>query len=124
MSLSKAIAEHGVPSAALSIGKTMNVSPVAPQASVVQGDKWRITILTDGLLRVEWSEDGQFEDRASMFAVNRDLPTPKFEVVERDEQIEIITDRVHVEYNRKQFSPSGLMATLRANGEPIRRSCS
>ncbi|ORX39568.1 putative alpha-xylosidase [Kockovaella imperatae] len=95
--------------------ETIKHQPVAPSSSIVQGDKWRITVLLDGLIRFEWSETGQFEDRASTFAVNRDLPTPKFEVVERDNQIEIITDRVYIEYDRKAFSPSGLSVTLRAN---------
>ena len=40
-------------------------SPVARPEAVVQGDRWRITVLTDGLVRLEWSEDGAFEDRAS-----------------------------------------------------------
>jgi len=45
--------------------------PVADPAAVVQGDRFRITVLTDGLLRLEWAEDGCFEDRASAFAVFR-----------------------------------------------------
>ena len=33
-------------------------------------------MLTDGLLRLEYSADGVFEDRASAFALFRDLPVP------------------------------------------------
>ena len=56
--------------------------PVAEPAAVVQGDRFRITVLTDGLLRLEYSDDGVFEDRASAFALFRDLPVPDFRVVE------------------------------------------
>ena len=37
------------------------------------GDKYRITVLTDRLIRLEYSENGRFEDRASFAVVNRDL---------------------------------------------------
>lgn len=82
--------------------------PNAPLASQIIGDKFRLTILTDGLIRFEWSEDGLFEDRASTFAVNRELPTPKFELIESEERVEIVTDRFHLEYDRAKPSPSGL----------------
>ena len=39
--------------------------PNALAASIVVGDKYRITLLTEGLLRLEYSEDGVFEDRAT-----------------------------------------------------------
>ena len=45
--------------------------PVADPRAVVVGPTYRITVLTDGLVRLEYSADGVFEDRASTFAVNR-----------------------------------------------------
>ena len=49
----------------------------------MQGDRWRVSVLADGLVRLEWSEDGAFEDRASTFALHRELPVPEFEVDRR-----------------------------------------
>src|ERR1700754_3269189 len=83
-------------------------SPIARPKSVLSGDRWRITVLLDGLLRLEWSDDGGFEDRASTFAVRRDHPTPAFTVNESDEQLEIITDRLHLTWDRRPFSSAGL----------------
>ncbi|WP_243076249.1 glycoside hydrolase family 31 protein [Microbacterium sp. SS28] len=83
-------------------------SPLAHPASVVQGDRWRLTVLTEGLVRVEWSQDGVFEDRATMFALRRDLPVPEFRVIDGPEAIEIVTARLHLRYDRGPFSPSGL----------------
>ena len=60
----------------------LTTSPVARPEAVVQGDRWRISVLADGLVRLEWSEDGAFEDRASTFALHRDLPVPEFEVID------------------------------------------
>jgi len=59
-------------------------SPVADPAAVVQGDTYRITVLTDGLVRLEHAADGRFEDRASAFALHRRLPVPEFEVRDGD----------------------------------------
>ncbi|KAF2715184.1 glycoside hydrolase family 31 protein [Pleomassaria siparia CBS 279.74] len=89
--------------------------PVAHPDAIIAGDKYRFTILTDGLLRFEWAEDGQFEDRASTFAINRKLSVPDFYVWDRDTGIEIVTKRFHVIYNKKKFSSDGLVVHLKGN---------
>jgi hypothetical protein len=81
--------------------------------AIVAGDQYRFTILTDGLLRFEWAEDGKFEDRASTFAINRRLAVPDFFVWDRGHGIEIVTKRLHVVYNKKKFSPDGLKIILK-----------
>ncbi|RMD40724.1 hypothetical protein DV735_g4408, partial [Chaetothyriales sp. CBS 134920] len=89
-------------------------SPLANPKAIVQGPKYRFTVLTDRLLRYEYAPDGQFEDRASTFAIHRDFPTPKFSVRDRGDGggLEITTDYFHVDYDGKAFSPSGLTASL------------
>lgn len=82
--------------------------PVADPRAIVQGPDYRITVLTEGLLRLERSADGAFEDRASALAINRQLPVPAFEVVETDSHLEVLTDRLHLVYDRGPFSTSGL----------------
>lgn len=88
--------------------------PLPNPDSVISGSNYRFTVLTDRLLRYEWSPDGKFEDRASTFAINRSFPTPKFHQVEHDDQVDIITDHFHVTYDKKRFSPSGLLASFSA----------
>ena len=44
--------------------KTMT-NPIANKNAVIRGDKYRFTVLTDRLLRLEYDEDGIFEDRAT-----------------------------------------------------------
>jgi len=51
-------------------------NPVADPASVVTIGNARFTFLTSRLVRMEWSPDGRFEDRASFAFVNRRLATP------------------------------------------------
>lgn len=48
-----------------------------PDAMIISGN-YRFTVLTPGVVRMEWSEDGVFEDRASLVFVNRNLPIPPF----------------------------------------------
>ena len=105
-------------------------SPVARPEAVVQGDRWRITVLTPGLVRLEWSDDGVFEDRASTFAIRRDLPVPEFQVVDGENALEIATNRLRLVYDRGPFTPAGLSAQARGDisnyhsvwryGEPAR----
>jgi alpha-glucosidase (family GH31 glycosyl hydrolase) len=93
--------------------KPFTTRPKANKDAVVSGKNYRFTILTEALFRYEWAEDGQFEDRASTFAINRDLPVPEFRVLDPDEDsLEIITSRFHLSYDKKRFSPSGLLVDV------------
>ena len=56
-----------------------------------------------------------FEDRASAFALFRDLPVPAFRLIDTDHHLEIVTDRVHLVYDRGPFSTSGLSIQVRGN---------
>ena len=55
--------------------------------SIVQGEKYRISVLTESLLRLEYSEDGIFEDRATQTVVNRNFPEVSFEVKETEDAL-------------------------------------
>ena len=48
--------------------------PAADAANMIAGDKYRITFLTEALVRLEYSEDGIFEDRATQVVLNRNFP--------------------------------------------------
>ena len=86
--------------------------PEAKEANVVKGDKYRITVLTEGLLRLEYSEDGVFEDRATQTVLNRDFPETDYEVKETEEELVLVTKRLRLTYNRKAFDPRGLMVQV------------
>ena len=51
----------------------------------------RITIITDGLLRLEYAVHGRFHDDKTMFAVNRNALSANFNVVKKDSITYIIT---------------------------------
>ena len=47
--------------------------PNMREASTLQGEHWRIGILTESLIRFEWSDSGKFEDNLTQMVVNRDF---------------------------------------------------
>jgi alpha-glucosidase (family GH31 glycosyl hydrolase) len=65
-------------------------------------------VLDAGLLRLEYSESGTFEDRASQTAINRAFAPSEFTVLESDELVEIHTERCHLVYDKQPFRPEGL----------------
>lgn len=92
------------------------VTPRANPDAVVQGEKYRFTVLTPTLIRMEFNEDGKFEDRATKVVTNRVFPVPEFTVKETDRLLKIVTSRLVVTYHKnKRFCPAAL--TARYTGE-------
>ena len=82
--------------------------PVANPDNVITGDRWRISVIEAGMLRLEWSPSGSFEDRPSQTVLNRAGERVDMKVRESDGTIEVITDRAHLTYDRQPFSTQGL----------------
>jgi alpha-glucosidase (family GH31 glycosyl hydrolase) len=85
------------------------VKPIANPGAIVGGNsqRYRFTVLTNALLRYEWAPDNQFEDRASVFAINRDLQVPEYRLINKNGIVEIITKKFHLTYaDGEEFSPS------------------
>ena len=83
-------------------------NPVADPACVLTGDGYRICVLADGLLRLEYSASGEFENRASQAVVDRAFPPAEFDVVETDDRLTIHTARLQLVYDKRSFSTEGL----------------
>lgn len=63
----------------------------ANEKAVFKGKKYRITVLTERLIRLEYSEDGIFEDRPTELVINRYFDMPNFTVREDNTLLEITT---------------------------------
>lgn len=90
----------------------VKANPRCCKESVVQGECYRISVLTPSLLRLEYAPDGIFEDRATQMVYNRDFPPVKFRTLERNGELELFTERLHLTYNQKEFSPNGLKISV------------
>ncbi|KAK9337494.1 hypothetical protein LIPSTDRAFT_73501 [Lipomyces starkeyi NRRL Y-11557] len=98
--------------------RRLPASPVANPSAVVGGTgnlRYRFTVLAPGLVRFEYSLDSAFEDRASTLAINRNLPVPSFRVVDREDGLEIITERFHLRYDKQPFSANGLRVQVKGD---------
>ena len=87
-------------------------APRARDDQQVRGNGWRVTVLTDGLFRVEWAPDGGVEDRASTFAQRRDLPAVPFTARPLGAGVEITTARARLRYDGREPSADGLLVEL------------
>ena len=83
-------------------------TPQALTQQMVTGEHYRITVLTPGLLRLEYSDDGVFEDRATQMVWHRDFQPADYRVIHTEDGIEIHTEMLQLIYNEKEFSANGL----------------
>lgn len=83
-------------------------NPVADPGAVTIYENARFTVLTDRLVRMEWAEDGVFEDRASLAIVNRNLPVPKYTKTLKNGVLTIKTDKLTLTYRGGRFSKDNL----------------
>ena len=66
------------------------------------GNNYRITILSEVLIRFEWNDNGDFEDRPTEFANFRSFLMPKFSVKEDERFLVITTKYFKLEYEKNK----------------------
>ncbi len=74
----------------------------ANKEAVVQGEKYRFTFLTDRFIRLEYSETGIFEDRASQKFLHRYQELPKFKTTIKENKLTIKTKYLELKYNMEE----------------------
>lgn len=95
-------------------------NPKADAKAVVTSGNARFTVLTPKLIRMEWSADGQFEDRATLTFVNRETPVPEFKVRESKSKLTITTPALTLTYLKNgKFSDKNLKAVFTLNGREV-----
>ena len=70
--------------------------------SVFVGSSYRITILTERLIRLEYQPEGKFENRPTEFAKFRNFKTPEMEVVQDDSSLNIKTKYFNLFYKKEK----------------------
>ncbi len=88
-----------------------------PGATVTEGNA-RFTLLTPRLIRMEWAEDGTFEDRATLTFVHRALPVPDFRVTREHGVLTITTSAATVTWTAgpSSFDSSTLRVRFSTGG--------
>ena len=73
-----------------------------PSAFIYKGNKYRISILSNSLIRFEYSDTGSFNDYPTFFASNRSFGQPKVRVEEDDSRLIIRNDIFELEYQKEK----------------------
>lgn len=86
--------------------------PLANPKAIIKGEKYRFTVLTARLLRIEYSEDGSFLDEATFTVQNRNFDVPDFTVSKTGDVLKIQTEYVCLKYDTtKAFDQESLQIT-------------
>lgn len=68
--------------------------------AVIIGDHYRITILSEVLIRLEYSKTNTFNDYPTTFAINRDFPVPAFTKKEDENYLVVSTNYFRLQYKK------------------------
>ena len=85
------------------------VCPGLADGNKVLCGKARFSLLADRMVRCEWSETGEFEDRPSLTFVNRDMPQVEFSSEKRGDGILIKTPRMTLEWTGGAFNETNFV---------------
>ena len=92
----------------------LDATPAMRADNVVSGEHWRIGLITDSLVRFEWSDSGVFENRPTQTVLNRDFGSPvERRVTERDGRVIIDTAALTIVYDQQPFSKEGLSVVVK-----------
>ena len=101
----------------------IDMNPQPNPAAVVEFGHARFTVLSPAMIRMEWSPEKKFEDRASLVFINRHQSVPNFDVTRDDMQLTITTDDLLLTYKEdgEPFHADNLRVTLSAvlDGEQV-----
>lgn len=89
------------------------LKPLARKDAMVVGEKYRFTILTDRLIRIEYQEEGRFVDEPTQRVICREFPKVSYRVIEQADCLEIITEKLRLYYDKKAFTREGLRIEMR-----------
>lgn len=82
-------------------------------STVLQGTTYRLTFLTDRLVRLEYQPQGHFEDKPTTCARCRDFATVAIQQNRTAWGLEVDTEYLHLVYHEGPFTRSGLSITVK-----------
>ena len=101
------------------------MNPMADPAAVVTSGRARFTVLTDRMIRIQYSVSEKFEDRATFAVINRRLPLVDYRTREEGGYLYIETSALTLRYKigstiaSSLKSPNNLSITMQLNGRDV-----
>lgn len=86
------------------------------KTNIITGDKYRITLLTSRMIRLEYQEEGLFEDRATQTVINRKFDPVSYNKTVDSRGISVETDYIVLNYDGQKPSSYGLQVTMKQTG--------
>ena len=83
--------------------------------NIISGEQFRISVLTDRLIRLEYSESGTFTDEETSAVVCRNFPKIYYDVSTENDILMVETDSLLLKYDGGPFSSTGLSIELKEN---------
>lgn len=87
------------------LGKQFEIDPsksIAEPKAIYKGTNYRITIITERVVRLEYSPDGRFVDQPTQLIKNRNLGYPNFRVNQDQNFMEVVTKYFTLTYFKRQ----------------------
>ena len=72
---------------------------VANKQNIISGKDWRFTVLTSRLIRMEFSDFGEYEDRATQIVFYRDFPNCTYETHRQGTTLFVDTEHLHLSFD-------------------------
>ncbi len=72
----------------------------AQQNIAYQDETVRFTVISDGVIRLEWQPEGRFTDSPSFVASERDYPEAEYKIRKNGRNVEITTARMILKYRK------------------------
>ena len=103
----------------MSLPPVPSFKPVGNPGAIVRAPNVRFTVLTDRIIRIEYSKENSFEDRPSQVFWYREQPRPRFKKRITDKLVEIETEYLHLSYKirRPGFTSRNLTIKLKELGK-------
>ena len=103
----------------MSLPPVPSFKPVGNPGAIVRAPNVRFTVLTDRIIRIEYSKENSFEDRPSQVFWYREQPRPRFKKRITDKLVEIETEYLHLSYKirRSGFTSRNLTIKLKELGK-------
>lgn len=79
----------------------------ANESNIIKGNKYRFTILSERLIRLEYNQDGIFEDRPTELVWFRDMPKVEYNIKQDNKILEITTKYFRLTYHKEKPFDSG-----------------
>ena len=84
---------------------------ISSEESCIIGKKYRFTVLSPRLIRIEYNPNGIFEDRATSIVANRTFPKTHYGVIESETLIQINTGVFTLSYVKDSDIKSGFLGS-------------